>query len=75
MFVVAAGYYMITPVFLDIQSTPSAACQANQNCSDIFDRQYDIWFVLFEVLIGGGILSMYIRAVRRDSVESTVGDF
>lgn len=73
LMVTAAGYYLITPLFLEIQQNPTADCLANPNCTAIFDRQYDIWFVIFELFIGGIFLSMYLRAVRRDSVETLEG--
>ena len=71
--VLAAAYYLIMPVFLEIQQNPTADCQASAECTAIFDRQYDVMFVLFELFIGGIFFAMYMRAVRRDSIETTGG--
>lgn len=73
MMVLAAGYFLIFPVFLNIYDNPTPACQANSNCTSIFATSYDVMFLLFEMMLGGIILSIYVRAVRRDSVETEAG--
>lgn len=74
MTVLAAGFYLIQPVFLEVQTNPNAACQANERCMAVFDTQYNVQLMIYEVFLGGIILSLYIRAVRKSAVE-TVGDF
>jgi hypothetical protein len=65
----AGAYYMITPLFLEVYENPSPDCQASDNCTAVFSKSYDTWFILFEMFTGGIFLAMYIKATRRDSVE------
>lgn len=69
--VIAAGYYVITPVFLNIQENPNPACVANTKCTVIFDRMHDLWFIIFEMAVAGMFLAMYMRAARKERIESS----
>lgn len=73
MIVLAAGYFLIFPVFLEIYTDPTADCQASSHCMAIFATSYDVMFLLFEMFLGGIILALYVRAVRRDSIETVEG--
>lgn len=66
----AASFYLIFPIFLNIQTNPSPDCAASASCMAIFDRLYDVMFVIFAVFTGGIFLAMYMRALRKDSTVS-----
>jgi len=67
--VIAGAYYIITPLFLNIYTHPNAACSAKTECTNIFDRMHDLWFVIFEMAVGGMFLAMYMRAARKERIE------
>jgi len=71
------AYYLVFPIFLDIQASPNAACQASTNCTTIFSRTYDIMFIAFEMMLGGIFFALFMRAIRKDETESysTTSDF
>jgi uncharacterized membrane protein YjgN (DUF898 family) len=69
--VLTVAYFTITPVFLEIYENPNDACQANTNCMNIFDRQYNIWFLMFAFFLVGIFAVMYARASRKDSIETS----
>jgi hypothetical protein len=70
LMVFGAAYYLVFPLFLNIQQHPSADCLASANCMTIFDRTYNTVFIAFEIVIGGIFFSMFMRATRRDQTES-----
>jgi len=65
-----AAYYLVFPIFLDIQANPSTACLSKTQCVAIFDNMYDVMFMAFELMLAGIFFSMYMRAVRKDQTES-----
>lgn len=71
--VLTLAYYTITPVFLEIYENPNADCQANDSCTAIFQRTYQIWFLLFAFFLAGIFVVMFARAGRKDSIETSYG--
>lgn len=67
LLITAIGYFMFTPLFLEIMEQFDS--NDNENYQRIQDRWYDVWFIMFEVFIGGIFLVMFMRAARKDSQE------
>lgn len=72
--VLVFSYYTITPVFLEIyQLGIDKNCVANAECITIHERQYQVYFVMFGIFLGGFFAALYGRALRRDSIEQSYG--
>lgn len=73
--VIVFAYFTVTPVFLEIydDGVTGGKCVGNTNCLTVHERQYEIWFVIFFLGVGGFWAALYARSVRRDSIETSYG--